>query len=471
MPRDEPVRRRLPPRSLRGRLVLGATAIALVVASLAGVAGTLWVRAAETQSLTSALQTRLQLAEEDVRPDGTLPSEPRGPKSDLVQVLGPGGGVLAASSALSGLRPLADERVVRASPDGVRGTVSLQSPDVDLATLAVPWTVTRGGAPLPTVLLVAVDTEGFSTARDDLSLLLLAGLVIGVVTLALLVHWVSGRALRDVTALARQAETTPATELRHGLPVPPSDAELGALVSAFNRMLLRLHVAHTHELAFAAEAGHRLRTPLATLRAEAELALDEAGPAEQAQALRRVVEDADELAAVVDGLLASTRALVDGTRPLEVVLARAAAQWHRQASTSGVGLVVSAPSGQQGWTCPGLREVVDPLVDNAIRHCTPGGRVLVQVALDVSGPRPSATVVVSNDGADVPVELSGSLFEPWVTGGGPARVGGLGLWTSKRTAEDQGGEVELLERRDGRTRFRVRLPVVALEARTDRPDG
>ncbi|MCW2825129.1 MAG: hypothetical protein JWQ91_2046 [Aeromicrobium sp.] len=73
--------------------------------------------------------------------------------------------------------------------------------------------------------------------------------------------------------LAERAEAAAPRDLAIGLPVPPAGAELARLVGALNRRLARVEISHVKELQFAADAGHRLRAPVATLRAEAELAM------------------------------------------------------------------------------------------------------------------------------------------------------------------------------------------------------
>lgn len=154
------------------------------------------------------------------------------------------------------------------------------------------------------MLVVAVDVEGFNAASRDLLGLLIAGLAVVMLAMAALSWILTGRALHSVTRLTESAETLEPRALATGLPLPRRDAELARLVSALNRMLARLHESHATELAFAADAGHRLRTPVAALRAEAERALRERDPKEQTAALERILLDADQLTSIVDRMLA-----------------------------------------------------------------------------------------------------------------------------------------------------------------------
>ena len=315
----------LAPRSLRNRLVLGAAAVGLAFSVLFGVVATWRVNHAETQAVHAALQSRLELARDEVAADGTISQDAGSPKTDLVQVLRPDGTILASTAALTAAPALIDVSAVPSSSTGVETRVALQRPDIDLAVLAVPFTLTSAaGSPAGTgALVVAVDAEGFNSATDQLLGLLIAGLSAVVLAMTALSWILTGRALHSVTRIAEDAEGVRPRDLATGLPVPHRDAELARLVEALNRMLSRLHESHASELAFAADAGHRLRTPVATLRAEAELALRETDPAELSAALQRIVDDADQLTSIVDRMLARSRAHDHGPELVLDVLAAA----------------------------------------------------------------------------------------------------------------------------------------------------
>ena len=124
--------------------------------------------------------------------------------------------------------------------------------------------------------------------------------------LAGLLAWLlAGRALRTVSELTEEAEAVGLSDIGRGLDVAAGDPELARLVAALDRMLARVAASLERERRFAADASHRLRTPLATLRAEAELALLEGDPQSMKEALRRVIDDADDLGELVNRLLAA----------------------------------------------------------------------------------------------------------------------------------------------------------------------
>jgi signal transduction histidine kinase len=457
---------RLPPISLRRRLLLGAVVVGVTFAVVFGTLAAWRVHVAEDRALHAALSSRLDLARDEVGGDGTLRQDAGSPKTDLVQVVGPDGHVRASSPALSDTRPLVNVREVRRSAAGLQRTASLAQPDIDLKVLAVPLKMSpHGSSPGGTgALAVAVDVAGFDAVTSDLLVLLALGLLAVVLAIAGLSWVLTGRALRSVTVLTESAEHVGARDLAAGLPVPDRDVELGRLVAALNRMLARIDAGHATELAFAADAGHRLRTPVATLRAEAELAQREPDPHEQAAALARIVDDADRLTSIVDRMLARSRFGRVAPEPVLSTLAAATPRWQRQAELAGVSLRVNGTNGvRPDDHATGLVEVLEPIVENAVRHTSADGSVTIKVTrrhdTDHDEARHVVVVDVANTGSPVPADLAPHMFDPWVSDRDASVAGGLGLWLSRETARDAGGDVSLHESRDGCTSFRVVLPV------------
>lgn len=450
----------LAPSSLRNRLVLGAALVGLVFAILFGALAAWRVNHAEDQAVTAALQSRMELARDEVAADGSITQDAGSPKTDLVQVLGPDGDTRASSPSLSGVRPLVGVGDAASTPGGFQSRFTLQQPDIDLAVLAVPLQLNASGdSPAGTgALVVATDAEGFNTATSDLLWLLIIGLVMVVLAMAALAWVLTGRALTSVTRLTENAESVQPRDLASGLPVPHRDAELTRLVEALNRMLARLHHNHATELAFAADAGHRLRTPVATLRAEAELALRETDPDELTSALQRVVADADQLTYIVDRMLARSRAHSRAPEPVLDVLGEASSRWHRQAVLAGVTLSLRIEDAITPITrCAELAEIVDPLVDNAVRHTSAAGWVDIDVRLEQRD-GDQLLFTVSNTGEAIAAELAPHVFDAWVSSRDATVAGGLGLWLARETARDLGGDVTLVTQ-SSPTTFRVRLPV------------
>lgn len=448
--------------SLRNRLVLGATAVGLVFAGVFGLTASWRVHHAEDQAIRAALQTRMELARDQVSPDGSLTQDAGSPKTDLVQVVAPDGTPRASSAALLDAPALVDVVRVRASGGGVQTTIALQKPDIDLALLALPIrlsasSTSSGGTG---ALVVAVDAEGFNAATGNLLKLLVGGLAVVVLAMAALSWVLTGRALRSVTRLTESAEAVEPHALANGLPVPRRDAELGRLVGALNRMLERLHTSHVTELAFAADAGHRLRTPVATLRAEAELALRETDPEELTAALERIVRDADQLTSIVDRMLARGRTRDHAPEPVLRALGSAETRWRRRAVLAAVDLTLDIDAHLTPATsCAELVEVIEPVLDNALRFTPDDGSIHLDVRLRDGTPE-QLVVHVSNTGPGVAATIAPHLFDAWVSTRDASTAGGLGLWLARETARDLGGDVSLVDARPGTTTFRVDLPAV-----------
>ncbi len=452
----------LAPRSLRNRLVLGAAAVGLAFSVLFGVVATWRVNHAEAQAVHAALQSRLELARDEVAADGTISQDAGSPKTDLVQVIGPDDTILATTEALTAAPALAKISAATSSATGVEGRVALQRPDIDLAVLAVPLPLTSGaGSPAGTgALVVAVDAEGFNAATDQLLGLLTGGLSVVVLAMTALSWILTGRALHSVTLITEDAEGVRPRDLASGLPVPHRDAEPARLVEALNRMLSRLDKSHASELAFAADAGHRLRTPVATLRAEAELALRETDPAELSAALQRIVDDADQLTSIVDRMLARSRAHDRGPEHVLDVLTAAKGRWQRQAELADITLSIRADGSVSPTTsCAELAEIVEPILDNAVRHTPAGGAVDIDLRVT---PSPGLTLVVrvSNSGEAIPADLADHMFDAWVSDRDASVAGGLGLWLARETARDLGGDITLVHDGPRTTTFQVALPII-----------
>src|SRR5207247_3233329 len=120
------------------------------------------------------------------------------------------------------------------------------------------------------------------------------------------------RALRPVDELTRTAMEMEHQHLSRRIVHPRPDDEIGRLAGAFNEMLSRLDHSFRQIQQFSADASHELKTPLTTIRGEAEVALmGERAPAEYRQTLQSIVEEVERMSAVVENLLTLARADAD----------------------------------------------------------------------------------------------------------------------------------------------------------------
>jgi signal transduction histidine kinase len=243
-------------------------------------------------------------------------------------------------------------------------------------------------------------------------------------------------------------------------------AELRSLAASFNEMLARLgRSAADRERAleatrrFTADAGHELRTPLTSVQANlSSLHRHPEMPAEQrASMLEDALSENRRLVALLDGLQALARGSAAPPEVSEVELADlvgvvlAAAQSRYPAVTWSCELP-EEPVVVRGWE-PGLRMLVDNLVQNAARHG--GGRVMVTLCGDDGS---GAQLRVDDNGGGVAVDERERIFEPFVRADGVTAPGsGLGLALVRQQVLAHGATIEVGESPVGGARFSVRF--------------
>ena len=233
--------------------------------------------------------------------------------------------------------------------------------------------------------------------------------------LLLLASWVVawrviGAALRPVEELRRGAEEITGSGPRASarLPVPPQRDEIHRLAVTLNTMLDRLEAGRARQREFVADAAHELRSPLANMRTQLEVARH-LGPAADWPAVGEdLLADTKRLARLVDDLLLLARAdaAPTPTRTDPVDLTAVAADVAGRFGEP-VRVVVDGPV----WTVGDedeLRRVVSNLVDNAVRHAATG------VEIGVGRDGRTAVLTVTDDGPGIPVADRERVFERFV---------------------------------------------------------
>jgi signal transduction histidine kinase len=256
-------------------------------------------------------------------------------------------------------------------------------------------------------------------------------------------------ALQPVAHMTDAAEDWGAHDLEHRFDLGPARDELTGLAATLDGLLGRIAASRRHEQRFAAEVAHELRTPVAGLRAHAELALLATGDhadAERREALQRVVERADRLSAAIDTLLAMARQELDpseGSVDLEALAAE----------IDDVEVVPSPVVMPHAEGDPDVvRRAIAPLIDNARRHARSGVRVELMTG------HGHVQLAVCDDGPGIDPAIGERIFDPGVRGAGDADGAGLGLSLSRRLARSCGGDVRLEPASGGR--FVLDLPAL-----------
>ena len=270
--------------------------------------------------------------------------------------------------------------------------------------------------------------------------------------------WLARRALRPVGALRTAADQMSTADLSARLPTEFGVRdELTELAETFNGWLARLEASVARERAsvererrFSADAAHELLTPLAALRSEAEVALRRDRSADgYREALSGVVAEAERLGETVQGLLRLARAERLARRPDEradlAAVVRSRVEAYRSAADAkGVTLTTGTPDGPV-WAAAAegpLADVVDNLVQNAVKYTPSGGRVEVAVRSEGG----AAVLSVIDTGVGMAPDVSARAFERFYRSDEPAVQAepgsGLGLAVVRAVVEAYGGTVQ-----------------------------
>lgn len=274
--------------------------------------------------------------------------------------------------------------------------------------------------------------------------------------LGVLIWYAVGRGLRPLDAMSRAvAKRRPdamAPLAETGLP-----RELLPLAGSLNALLVRLDEALAAQRRFTADAAHELRTPLAALKLQAELAERAPDAAARTAAMGELEAGVDRASRLVDQMLTMARLEPDATPrhfeatdlvPLakDALIARAGLAAARGID---IGLTRADRIGLHGDPAT-LSMLLANLLDNALRYTPAGGRIDVAVAND--GGR--ALLKVADTGPGIPPEERERVFErfhrgPGQDAGGGATGSGLGLSIVRRIADAHGATVDLGAAPDG----------------------
>ena len=290
--------------------------------------------------------------------------------------------------------------------------------------------------------------------RDELARSILGDTVLplsGLILLMTMIVWAGIRAgLAPLARMRALVEDRAPNDLAP-LKIDAAPQELRSLARALNDLLAAVHESVAAQRRFVNDAAHQLRTPLAGLKSQTELALDEnVDPARQPR-LQRVHESAVRSAHLVNQLLSLARAEPESALAqhsarvdLRELAREVTAEWVPKALQAGVDLGLddagetALPVVVQGHPLL-IREALQNLIDNAIRYAGASSEVTVGVLRDGS----SGVLQVSDTGPGIPPDLHRAVFERFVRATHEGSGCGLGLAIVKSIAERHGGRVAL----------------------------
>jgi two-component system, OmpR family, sensor kinase len=283
-------------------------------------------------------------------------------------------------------------------------------------------------------------------------------------------YFLARKSLAPVVAMSSQAGRIGAENLHQRLAAQNERDELGHLARSFNDLLNRLSESFDRQRRFMADASHELRTPVAILRGESEVALSQQArsPEEYRESLDVMHHEAERLTRIVEDLFTLTRADAGQypLQPSDFYLDELVAECVHSARTLAQAKKISltfegAPESPIHADESLVRRMLMNLLDNAIKYTPDFGRVTVSCQRNGR----EYAVNIADTGCGIPAEMRPRIFERFFRadkarshaendGGGA----GLGLAISRWIAEAHHGRLELTRSDSTGSTFSAYLP-------------
>ena len=354
------------------------------------------------------------------------------------------------------------------NPDGVarafegeRNLTWVEVEDDDVRILAEP--VLRDGE-IAAVVEIGIETD----ARETLAF---AGQTLAISIPVILLFagaggwWLAGRALNPIDRITRTAAAIEERDLTRRIDIELPDDEVGRLAGTFNAMLDRIEAAFSRQRQFTADAAHELRTPLALMSSQIDVALRRTGLSNvDRDVLEALQSDVERLARMADSLLSLARSDARGiVLDSEVVdlpdlLGLLADQYRPLAAEAGVEIALDARPATVEADHDQLIQVLVNLLDNALHHAPQKTAITLGCRSSVG----SARIWVADQGPGIPPEHLPHIFDRFyrVESDRDRHRGGigLGLAISRAVVEAHGGEIEIESLPESGTTVSVILP-------------
>ena len=308
-------------------------------------------------------------------------------------------------------------------------------------------------------VLVAQSHAVRDELSQDIALRLLSPLLLGLPLLAAAIWFAVGAAVGPLSNLAAQVRNRHPERLDPLAAEGPMPEEVAPLVAAINDLFQRVEETLTYERNFTADAAHELRTPLAALKVQAQVARRATDEAQRNQSLAQVEAGVTRMTHLVEQLLTLARldplslqqsALAPKAVDLPTLVAESAALAMPQALAKHqtlevhIGEGADQPKAIQGNAAL-LQVLLRNLLENAIRYTPEGGSIEVGVA--------DRRLWVQDSGPGIPAEARGRVLDRFYRHGdavGMAEGAGLGLAIVARIADLHGAALSLDEGKDSK---------------------
>lgn len=461
------------PATFRGRLTATMSGLSLCVLALASILIHAGIRWALVRNLDEALLAlaRTEIASAFDEPGGLIHVHDQAPAAidlgdglsyeKVAEILGARGEIVARTSNLVTGPPLdVDPSLVARTLAGEAVFANARRGRLRYRAIHHPFEDAEGAR---YAMVVAVSRQPLELTLEAIAGVLLGALVVAGGLAAFAASRVSRRLTRPLDRIAAAARAVGETNLTARIPEVSRDRELRALVGLLNDMLVRIEAAFATQRRFVADASHELRSPLSNLRGTIEVALRHPRSAtDYREVLGVALAEIQRLARLVQGLLALSRAnaghlaLERRSTDLAGVAARAIGMHAARAAARDVRVQLDAPAPVPvEGDADRLREVVDNLLDNALRVAPKGSMVRVGVRREHG----HGVLEVEDAGPGLTEEEVTHVFEPFARGTTAGGDGaGLGLAIARAVAEAHGGRLGVRSTPGAGATFRLELP-------------
>lgn len=306
-----------------------------------------------------------------------------------------------------------------------------------------------------------------SDFRSHLALLTALGLVVS----SLVGYFMSRKALSPIAAIASEAQRINDKNLNRRLPVLRTQDELASLSNTLNQMLGRIEAGYRSVRSFTANAAHELRSPVALLRAETEVALEfPRDTSYYRDTCQHVLRSSVQMTRLIDQLLMLARAdagvdaLHFETLNLSDLVEEAAGEWFDRFAEARICFNCESTT-RELWIdgdYVALKRLLGILLENAWRYTPAGQAVTLTLREDTSGEgSPAAEISVSDTGVGIPLEAQERVFERFYRAARPLHGeftgSGLGLSMGQWIAERHHSKIELRSVPGNGSRFSLRF--------------
>lgn len=345
-----------------------------------------------------------------------------------VRVIDAGGVTVAETPGMNALLPAG---IFPETPTQSSSVVSPKDHRTDGKLFSLATTVDETGGQLYTIQ-VAQDRSGDEGFMKEFGALLIVVLAFGILASTVIALTVTRRGLRPVTEMTRSLKRIGPKRLHERIPPEGWPRELRPLAVAFDEMLDRLEDSFTRLSQFSADLAHELRTPIANIRGEGEVALTRPRtPEEYREVIESSVGECERLSAIVDNLLFLARAeaaeghidrtLFNGRTVVEKIAAfyePIAEEHHSTITCAGEGDIHADPML--------FGRAVSNLVENALRFTPARGTIQISVAAGAE----RSQISVKDTGCGIAEEHLARVFDRFYRADSSRSVQGSGLGLS-----------------------------------------